>query len=167
MTLMSWTIFHVPSFFFTGKIVVSHVALLGINSLQERNLYIRSCTPILASFFYWISFPPGEPSGVSEGYNDGLCLVFLPRDPVVPNLGVNLIFPGFLGFPCWRDSESSLLSSEVVKPWGLRCLPWQECSSAWRIYLFPTMVWGTQELPETGGRISVHPSNIEVPGWIF
>lgn len=123
MTLMSWTIFHVPPFFFTGKIVVSHVALVGINSLQERNLYISSCSPTLASFFYWISFPPEELSGVSEGYNDGLCLVFLPRDPVVPNLGVNLIFPGFLGFPCWRDSESSLLSSEVVKPWVLRCLP--------------------------------------------
>ena len=34
--LRSWTIFHVPPFFFTGKIVVSHVAFVGINSLQER-----------------------------------------------------------------------------------------------------------------------------------
>lgn len=120
--LRSWTIFHVPPFFFTGKIVVSHVALVGINSSQERNLYTG--VVVLPGFlFYWTSFPPGELSGVSEGYNDGLCQVFPVQGPRGPKLRGQFNFLWVLSFPCWRDSESSLLSSEVVKPWGLKCLP--------------------------------------------
>ena len=51
-----WTLHQVPSFFFTGKIGVLHGKLVGTNSPQVRNLFIRGCNPswgsLLRGYFF-------------------------------------------------------------------------------------------------------------------
>ena len=60
MTQRSWTICQVPSFFFTGKIRVSHGELVGTNSPQARNLFIKGCSPSRASILRGYCFRLGN-----------------------------------------------------------------------------------------------------------
>ena len=50
MIWRSWTIRQVPSFFFTRRIGVLHDELVGTNSPQPRNLFIRGYSTSWASF---------------------------------------------------------------------------------------------------------------------
>ena len=69
-----------------------HGELVGTNSPQARNLFIKGCSPSLASFER-VLFPVRKPSGISEDNDDWFSLVGLSRNPLVPHLGVNFVFP--------------------------------------------------------------------------
>ena len=58
MIQRSWTIHQVPSFFFTEGIGVLHGELVGTNSPQTRNLFIKGCNPsrasLLRGYCFWL-----------------------------------------------------------------------------------------------------------------
>ena len=80
------------SFFFTERIGGLHGKLVGTNSPQARNLFIKGCNPRQASLER-ILFPIGKPSGISEDTDEWFSLVGSSRNPLVPHLGVNFDFP--------------------------------------------------------------------------
>ena len=81
------------SFFFTERIGVLHGELVGTNSPQARNLFIKGCSPPPSLSFERILFPVRKPSGISEDNDDRFSLVGSSRNPLVPHLGVNFVFP--------------------------------------------------------------------------
>ena len=63
MIQRSWTIHQVPSFFFTGRIRVLHGELVGTNSPQARNLFVRGYSPSQASLLRGYCFQLGNQVG--------------------------------------------------------------------------------------------------------
>ena len=60
MIRIYWTIGQVSSFFFTGRIGMLHSELVGTNSPQARNLFIRGCSPSRASLLRRYCFQFGN-----------------------------------------------------------------------------------------------------------
>ena len=63
MIWRSWTIHQVLSFFFTERIGVIHGELVGNNSPQARNLFIKACCPSHASLLRGYCFQLGNRVG--------------------------------------------------------------------------------------------------------
>ena len=80
-------------FFFTERIQVLHGELVGTNSPQARDLFIKGCSPSRALSSEAILFPVRKPSGISEDNDDRFSLVGSSRNPLVPHLGVSFVFP--------------------------------------------------------------------------
>jgi len=59
----TWTIRQIPSFFSTERIWVLQGELVGTNSPQARNLFIKGCSPPWASFLRGYCFPLGNRVG--------------------------------------------------------------------------------------------------------
>ena len=67
--------------------------LVGTSSPQARNLFIKGCSPSRALSSEAILFPVRKPSGISEDNDDRFGSVGSSRNPLVPHLGVNFVFP--------------------------------------------------------------------------
>ena len=61
--LRSWNIHQILSFFFTERIGVLHGELVGTNSPQARNAFIRGCSPFQASLLRGYCFQLGNRVG--------------------------------------------------------------------------------------------------------
>ena len=70
-----------------------HGELVGTNSSQARNLFIKGCSPSPILSFEGMLFPVRKLSGILEDNDYWFSLVGSSRNSLVPYLGVNFVFP--------------------------------------------------------------------------
>ena len=66
--------------------------VVGTNSPQARNLFIKGCSPSQASLLRGYCSRLGN-NRISEDNDDQFSLVGSSRNPLVPHLGVNFVLP--------------------------------------------------------------------------
>ena len=107
MIWRSWTIHQVPSFFFTERIGVLHGELVGTNSPQARNLFIKGCSPSRASLLRGYCFQLGNRS--RRTMMTGSAWWARPGIPWSHSWGLILSSHSF-----WSLSIEGVMSSSVV-----------------------------------------------------
>ena len=95
----SWTILQVLSFFFTERIGVLHGELVGTNSPQARNLFIKSCSPSWASLLRGCCFQLGNWVGSQRTMMTGSAWWAHPRIPWSHTSGLILSSHSFWTLP--------------------------------------------------------------------
>ena len=120
MIQKSLTIHQVPPFFFTGRIGVLHSELVGINSSQARNLFIRGYSPSQASLPRGYCFQLGNQVATRRTMMTSLALW---AHPLVPQLGVNFVLPKFWSLSIGEGVMGSLVVTRSCTALGTEKLP--------------------------------------------
>ena len=166
MIQRSWTICQVPSFFFTERIGVLHGELVGTNSPQARNLFIKGCSPSWASLLRGYCFQLGNQVGSQRAMITGSAWWAHPGVPLSHTWGLILSSYSF-----WSLSIGEGIVGSSVVTRSSRALGAEKLSIT-RVVLSLARI----SLPNKGvghsgttrnGKIFVHPSIKEVLGWIF
>ena len=87
--------------------------ILGTNSLQARNLFIRGCSPSWASLLRECCFWFGNWVGSQDNDNQSSS-VSSSRSPLVPHLGINFVLPYCLVPFYWRGCNVFFSSNQKL-----------------------------------------------------
>ena len=92
-----------------------HSELVGINSSQARNLFIRGCSPSQASLLRGYCFQLGNQVATRRTMMTSLALW---AHPLVPQLGVNFVLPKFWSLSIGEGVMGSLVVTRNCRDLG-------------------------------------------------